>query len=166
MTLGPARPKVSNVPWEQRLRAEYLADRHAGDETVTQARLGPTPNAPPGVKLTLAESRMLGVFRRLADAVVLYPSRVVLIEFALLPSPGDISLVQVYSRLFPQTPEFLAWSRLPLFPQIVGAIEDPLVSSLAREYGIDFILYRPSWLDEYLALLADRKRARSSTVPA
>jgi hypothetical protein len=164
MLIEPPRPKVSNIPWEQRLRAEYLAQRHPHDEIATQARLGPDPPAPPGVKLTNTELRMIGIFRRYADAVVLTPTRTLLIEFALLPSPGDISLIEVYGRLFRQTPEYRPVVTLPLKLQIVGALEDPVVSSLARERGIDFILYRPAWLDEYLQLLADRKRSRSATV--
>jgi hypothetical protein len=146
------------------MRGEYLVKFHGGDEVVTNVQLGPIPGVPRGATLTTAETRALGIFRRKADALVLRGDKAIIIEFALLPSPGDISLVELYGRLFRVTPDYPAAGSMALQLQIVGAIEDPVLSSMSRERGIDFVLFQPAWLPEYLALLAARKRTASASV--
>lgn len=147
------------------MRQEYVAKFHSGDQVVTMASLGQIPDAPPGVKLSVNETRMLGVWRRVADVVILRDYEVLIQEFALLPAPGDVSLIELYGRLFNVTPEYAGQSRLPVRLQIIGALEDPVLSSMARERNIEVILYQPAWLDEYLSTLIERKR-RAPAQPA
>jgi hypothetical protein len=161
--LPERRPKKSNIPWEIRLRDEYLVRHHSGDEFRTNIRLGPVPGIPEGSGLSAAQLRSLGVFRRYADALVLKKREAIIYEFALLPEPGDISKLQLYGRLFPMTPEFAEISDYKVRTILVGALDDPVLASIARETGIEVVLFQVSWLDEYLATIEARKRRAPAT---
>ena len=75
-------------PREQRLVSEFVARFYPGYESSTHVHLGSTPPRLKGKFTTDAEARLVGVFRRWADALVFLPDRVVLIEGKILPPPG------------------------------------------------------------------------------
>jgi hypothetical protein len=113
--------------------------------------------------LTDEERRMIGVHRRWADAVVLLPDRVILVEAKIRPQPGVISQLTTYARLLPHTPELGRHADLPIEMVLLYAIEDGLINVLAREQGIKCISYQPAWLDEYLEELYPRERTGGHT---
>jgi len=97
--------------------------------------------------------RLLGVFRRWADAVVTMPDRIVLIEGKILPQLGVISQLKAYERMIPNTPEYREHATKPVEKVLVCAIEDPLITQLAREEGIRVVIFRPEWIEEYLKIV-------------
>jgi len=141
-----------------RMVSEYLAKHYPNYPTKTRVRVGSIhPDLKPGT-LSEAEQRMVGVFRRWADAVVFMPNKLILIEAAIRPNPGKISQLELYEHLLPKTPELAEHKRKPIEKVLLFAIEDPVVVSLAREKGIKAVYFRPRWIDEYLEVLYPRER--------
>jgi hypothetical protein len=148
-------------PREMRLVSEFLAKYYPNYETRTRVRLGAIhPELHPET-LSESEKSMVGVFRRWADAIVIMPDKLVLIEAAIRPSPGDISQIELYEHLLPLTPELEEFRALPIEKLLVFAIEDPVVVAMARERGINTRYFRPGWVDEYLDILYPRERRAS-----
>lgn len=143
---------------EMRMISEFLAREYKDYPYMTRVRLGAIhPELAPGV-LSESEKRMVGVWRRWADAIVVLPDRLVLIEGAIRPHPGDISILELYERLIPSTPELEKYKTYPIEKVLLYAMEDPLLILLAREKGIRCILFQPDWLSDYLAILYPRER--------
>jgi hypothetical protein len=153
-----AREKRQWQAREMRLVSEFLAKHYANYQTLTRVRLGQVhPELHPEL-LEGAELRALGVWRRWADAIVIMPDRIVLIEASIRPFPGDVSQLELYERLLPLTPELEQHKAKPIEKLLVFALEDPVVVSMARERGIKVVYFRPKWVDEYLQLLYPRER--------
>lgn len=148
-------------PRELRMVAEYLQSHYAKYPYKMRVRLGsiPTELVKPG--MSWQEMRMAGVWRRYADAVVIQPRKVVIIEAAIKPDPGDISKLKLYGDLFKHTPEFAPYHSAPVALELVFALEDPVVFKLARKEKIKVVYYKPEWVDEYLATLLPRERRAS-----
>jgi hypothetical protein len=145
-------------PREMRLVSEFLAKMYPKYETRTRVRLGTIhPELHPET-LSEAEKAMVGVFRRWADAIVFLPDRLILIEAAIRPSPGDISQIELYEYLLPSTPELEQYRNLPVEKLLVYAIEDPVIVTMARGRGIKCTYFKPSWVDDYLVILYPSER--------
>lgn len=151
-------------PREMRLIAEWVGNQFPRDKFILNVRLGQLhPDLHPEL-LTEEERRLVGVWRRMADAVVIKPDKMLLIEAAIRPQPGDISVLMLYKELLPQTPELSEYSHLPVEMILLAVIEDPVIAKIARQQGIKFMTYRPEWIDEYLNTLYPRQRRASLTV--
>ena len=145
-------------PREQRLVAEYVARFYSGFETRTHIHLGKPPPRLAGKFISDEDSRLIGVFRRWADAVVIMPDRIVLIEGKILPVPGVISQLKLYEELLPKTRELAEFKDLPIEKLLLCALEDRLISDLARREGIRVVIFYPVWIDEYLKILRPFER--------
>ena len=143
---------------EMRMLSEYLARFEPLGHWLTRVRLGEIAPAIKGVDLSPEEIAMFGVTRRWADAVGIYPDKVVIVEAAIRTHPGKISQLELYARLFKVTYEFREYWHLPLELWLLYAIEDPVLISMARDKGIRCTEYKPAWLPDYLALLMPRER--------
>ena len=140
-------------PREQRLVSEFVAQFYADYESRTHVHLGGTPPRFKG-KFTRPENgRLLGVFRRWADAIVIMPDRIVLIEGKILPQPGVLSQLSLYERLIPNTPELSQHALKPVEKVLVCAIEDPLITQLAREEGVRVVIFCPEWIEAYMRIV-------------
>jgi hypothetical protein len=145
-------------PVETRLLAEYLAARwpgHRVQQRVRVGRLHPSLEIP---GLSPEEQQALGCWRRWVDAIVWDPPRVILMEAAVKPDPGDVSQLELYLHLFPTTPEFQEWAAAPLVGVLVYAVDDPTIHRLARGRGLLVDVFSPSWIVGYLQSLAPRAR--------
>lgn len=146
-------PKRDWQPREQRLVSEFVAEFYGEYPSRTHVHLGGTPPRFKG-KFTRPENgRLLGVFRRWADAIVTMPDRIVLIEGKILPQPGVLSQLSLYERLIPNTPELEEHAGKPVEKVLVCAIEDPLITQLAREEGVRVVVYSPPWIESYLKIV-------------
>lgn len=148
-------------PWETRMIGEWVAQSFPDAEWSTNVRLGTlTPRDYHG-RFTQEELRLLGVWRRRVDAVVILPDRLLLVEAVLRSQPGKLSTLQLYERLVPQTPELAAYSHLRVQLVLLYVIEDPCLTLLAQEQGILPIQFVPSFFDEWFAKLARREQQPS-----
>ena len=153
------RNKRNWEPRELRLCSEALVRYYGEYPSQTHVHVGSLPKRMKGRFLDEAGERMLGEFRRWCDAIVIMPDRLVLIEAKIKPQPGVISQLLLYARLLPKTPELAEHKHKPIEMGLVCAIEDPLVTHLAREMGILVVNYSPVWIKEYLNLLYARERS-------
>ena len=155
----PVQAKRSYRPAEGRLIAEFVAARFPGATILTRVKLGPYTGAADRPELSEPERRMVGIWRRWVDAVVIEERQCWLIEGKIKPDPGVVSQLELYLELWPKTPEWGIYSGLPATGLIVTAIDDPLVRRMAVARGLVVEVYRPPWVDEYLKTL----HARSAT---
>ena len=153
-----SRQKRSWQPRESQMLAEWLALFHSGDQYKMRVRLGSPRPTTPRPDMTPEELAMVGVWRRWADALVVLPDKLILIEAAIRPNPGKIGQLELYRLLLPHTPEYSTHKDLPIELLLLYAIEDPAVVMLARSKGIRCVLFKPMWLDDYLKLLNPRER--------
>ncbi len=157
MSPAPIERRPRQQQRERRLLAEWLARRYPHDRVQQQVRLGAITPTIGTEELTPSELAALGMFRRFADALVYRPDRLVLIEASIPPHPGYISQLLLYRRLVPLTPELVSFHALPVEPVYLVAIEDPVVTALARDAGIRVEVFRPAWVLGYLAERAGRR---------
>jgi hypothetical protein len=152
----PTPTKRPYRPAEGRLIAEFMASRFAGATILTRVKLGPYTGAVERPELAPEEQRMVGIWRRWVDAVAIKDGHVFLLEGKIKPSPGVISQLQLYLRLWPRTPEWGMYSGLPTTGLIVTAIDDPVVRSMAVEAGLEVEIFSPPWVRDYLRTLHGR----------
>lgn len=152
-------------PRELRLVSEYLAAKYPRARTFQRMRVGEIHPSLQPESLLEAERRLVGVFRRWADAIVITDSTLVVIEASIYPDLGDISKVKAYARLAPYTPELQEWAHLSVQCEIVTCIRDPFIEQLCKENGIRPIIFRPPWIDAYLEKLGGSKAGPSHTYP-
>lgn len=145
-------------PREMRMLSEFLAEHYPDAEYRVRVRLGRIQPRSEGRFTTEEERVSAGMFRRWADALVIEPDRLILIEAKIRPQPGVISQLQLYARLVPHTPELQQFLDRPLEMLLIYAIQDDLLISMAREADIKCRLYKPEWIDAYLDELYPRER--------
>jgi hypothetical protein len=151
-------------PREMRMVSEYLVKKYSGYRSMTRVRLGALHPELLSPDLSEEEKNMLTVWRRWADAIVITPTTMILIEAAILPDPGDISKLDLYAALLPHTPEFAEYKSFPIVKELVIAIEDPLLVKLAHDSGIRVVVFSPGWVKDYIKTLSHRKQRASKTV--
>jgi len=92
------RVKRKWEPRELRLVSEFAAEYFPDCEIRMRVRLGrPTPELDIP-DLTPKEAMLLAVWRRWADALIICPEKIILVEAAIRPDPGDISKLELYKR--------------------------------------------------------------------
>ncbi len=157
MSPAPIERRPQQQQRERRLLSEWLARHYPHDRVQQQVRLGAITPTIGTEELTPSELAALGMFRRFADALVYRRDRLILIEASIPPHPGYISQLSLYRHLLPLTPELVDFRTLPVEMVYLVAIEDPVVTALARDAGIRVEVFRPSWVLDYLAERAGRK---------
>lgn len=136
---------------ETRLLGEWLAKRWGHRTTRQRVRVGSIPPQLELPHLSPDDLRMVGVWRRWVDAIVIDPPRVHIIEAGIIAAPGDVSQLELYIRLFPQTPELREYAHLELCGRLLWAVPDPVVADMARERGLAVEVFSPPWIGKYLA---------------
>jgi hypothetical protein len=135
---------------EQRLLAEFLAERYAHADVRQVIRLGTPALVASGVELEPGEAKLLRNFCRWADALIVEPSRVTIVEAEVLPSPGVISQLQLYKKLFLRDATYADLQDRELRLMVVWGIKDPAMIEVARESGVQVELFPRAWLAESL----------------
>lgn len=147
-----------NQPVEARLLSEYCAVTFPTARVLQRIRVGPLNPALEIPGMSPAERRLAGVWRRWADAVVIEPARVTIIEAAVIPNPGKISQLELYLSLWPRTAEYAELAGRPVRGLLISAVDDPLMRMLCRKHGLLMDVYRPRWVDAWFATAPARRR--------
>jgi len=145
-------------PREMAMVTEYLRERGLLAGSRSRVRLGMPAPVSDLQGVSRADLELLRVWARWADAVVIQPDRVVLLEAKIRPRLGPLEALLLYKRLFLNDPEYQPHWHKPIELRWIYAIEDPLMVGLAQELGIVPELFRPHWLPNYLKLLSARER--------
>jgi len=150
----------------ERMLLEFLLKTYPPGSWRTNVRLGMPHPEIARIPLTPEEQRMLVITLPCADAVVLLPEEVVIIEALVRPEWWKILMLKVYGKLFPMTEEFREHWDKPIRLVLLTAIMNPFMQWIAREEGVEVRMYRPVWLETYLAPLRPRQRqAPKITLP-
>jgi hypothetical protein len=152
------KPSEKWQPREMRLVSEYIAKYYPNSTSLTRVRLGPTHPALLSEEMSEEERRMVTVWRRWADAIIITRTRLILLEASILPDPGDVSKLLLYEYLVRRTPELQLYLDRDIQKVLLVAIEDPVLTTIARAAGIEVVLFCPSWVKEYIQTLAQRKQ--------
>lgn len=140
---------------------EYLNKTYPPGSWRTNVRLGrPSPELE-ALARTPAERRMLAITTFIADAVVVLPDSVDIVECLVRPEWWKVSQLKIYGHLFGTTEEYREHWRKPRRLLIVAAVTNDFCEWWARTEGVAWVTYRPIWLDEYAAATA----ARAMTPP-
>jgi hypothetical protein len=158
MMVKTDKPSEKWQPREMRLVSEYVAKYYPNSISLTRVRLGPTHPALILENISEEEKNMLTVWRRWADAIVITRNRLILIEGAILPDPGDVSKLILYEYLLKYTPELQQYLDRDIVKVLLLAIEDPVLEKIARAAGIQVVVFCPDWVREYIQSLAQRKQ--------
>ena len=145
---------------EVRLVAEFLATHFPNDPSATYIRLGAVTSSLIVESLDESERKYLQNWTRFADGLVYRERELILIEGYVLPELGKPSQLLTYMRIFWQTPGMERHRGKTLRGIIVGPIVDPVLVSVARDFGLEFRLFRPPWIVEYLWQVAPRHALR------
>lgn len=141
---------------EALLCSQFVAENYPTARTYIQQYLGPIKPAAELQGLSVSEKLALGTGRRRADAVLILPDQIVLVECYIHVQLGKLSQVMTYRELIPSTPELAPFVKLPVKAILVGAQRDPILDQMAAKFGIDVIIFRPKWVVDYLATVAAR----------
>jgi len=141
----------------ERMLLEFLLKTYPPGSWFTNVRLGMPHPEVARVALTPEEERMLWITLPMADAVVILPDRVDILECIVRPEWWRITQLKVYGKLFPMTERFREHWKKPVRLILLTAILNPFMEWLARDEGISVVLYRPIWIDPYYGTLRPRQ---------
>ena len=151
---------------EALLVSQYIAENFPNSRVFFQQRVGPINPTIPNNATTREERMVLGNFRRAADAIIILPVEIVVLEGYIHPNLGKISQLLTYIELVPFTPELQDFVALPVRGLIVGAQSDPVLTGMAARFSISVEIFQPSWVKDYLIGLGGRfARERNSLLP-
>lgn len=111
----------------------WLWEKHREDVQWRRIRLGVLP--------TKALARMYLTILRWADAIVIKDGIVFIVEAKLRAQPGVISQLQLYGKLFIETPEFTQYKGWPVKLMILSSVVDLNMVELASDKDILFELF-------------------------
>ena len=131
---------------EERLVAEYLKDVYPQYPTINKQPLGKVSES---LMATEGYKRALGIsrpFRPYADAIVILPGALVLIEAKVWSILNGLAKLPMYKSLVPFTPELKDYWKLPVVMELVVGWSNTNLEIMARKYDVKVVVYCPDWL--------------------
>jgi hypothetical protein len=138
---------------------QWLEIAHPGAIIKYEMRLGPTPLSIPGFPVSPATEAMLRNNNMYADAVVIEPTQIFLIEAKIVATPSAISQLRAYASLVLGTPELSSHTGKQLIEMHLWAVDGELAHQLATQAGQAVTIYTPPWIEEYLATTYWKRRS-------
>lgn len=133
---------------EVRMLSEYLLQTYPKFPTITDVPLGKVDE---GLMAKVGYKQALGLtrpYRPAADAVVVLPRYLILIEAKVWNVVNGLAKLPLYKSLVPFTPELAKYKpREVIMELVVGWTNDNLVI-MARDLGVTIKIYSPAWLAE------------------
>lgn len=128
--------------------AEYCAKFYPDFPVRYNVRLGPPREEL--VRLYGLEKalRMSQPWRVRADALVIKPDELILIEGKLYRPLDGLSKLPMYKSLIPSTPELAAYKHLPVRMQLLVVEVSSSIEELARQHGVELVKWAPTWVIE------------------
>src|SRR4051812_44250118 len=100
--------RKKSEPVERAYVVAYVRTAYPDSQVLFNARLGPIPDKFAGMDLTGLSSNIFKVFNRYADAVVIQPDKLILVEGKMVDILPAIGQIMFYRFLLAKTPEFAA----------------------------------------------------------
>ena len=133
---------------EVRMISEYLKENYSGFSFTLNVPLGSVSErlmAKEGYQRALGLSRP---FRPMADAVVILPNYLLLVEAKVWNVVNGLAKLPLYKSLVPVTPELKQYGHRGVIMQLVVGWTNPNLERMAREVGVAIKVYCPPWLEE------------------
>lgn len=140
---------VANRPYtlrEKRLVAEFLAAKYPHAVTIQEPRLGPPAPLAPGVPATNFNNAIAGNARGYADALVIEPLTLTLVEGKIEPDVTSIAQLYLYSLLLPLTPELSQYKGRKVRTLAVWGMPQAVLSKVAEKFGVEVVVFTPPWV--------------------
>ena len=154
-------PKRRNLLAESRLVAEYLAERYPGAQWFMNLRIGAT-GLMPGVDLTdPGIEQMVRRRNRYADAIVVTPAELVVIEGTMWLADQKVGQLQAYLLIVRDTPALAPYLGRPVIGELVTGQHDDAAEILCQRAGLRYVHYEPKWIDDFYAAYPHRRRRPS-----
>ncbi len=118
---------------ETELLNAWLWDKHRTDVQWRRVRLGVLP--------TKELARMYMTILRWVDAIYLDRGVVYIVEAKLRAEPGALGQLDLYEKLFKQTPEFTAYKEWHIQKVLLTAVMDLNMAELSSEKDVEYELY-------------------------
>ena len=133
---------------ETRFISEYLKEHYSSFSYILNIPLGKVEE---DLMRELGYQRALGLtrpFRPRADAVVILPRHLILVEAKVWSVINGLAKLPLYRSLVPVTPELQQYLPRGIICQLVVAWTNPNLERMAREADVSLKVYRPPWIQE------------------
>jgi hypothetical protein len=133
---------------ETRMLSEYLLAAYPQYTSIRAVPLGKVDGklmADVGYKKALRISRP---FRPEADAAVIMPGALLLIEAKVWNVINGLAKLPLYKALVPFTPELQQYKDLPVVMELVVGWTNSNLEIMAREHGVAVKVFSPAWLQD------------------
>ena len=146
--------------WEAEYVSEYCSIAFKGQTVIFHCRLGTWPGPLTATELTPEEQAMLKVRMRWADAVVILPGMLVVIEGKLRASEflKGLGELQLYTHLVAHTPEFDKFKDRKIVGRLLIPFEDPALTLIARQQNLQVAIYKPTFWEAYKKAVQPRQQ--------
>lgn len=133
---------------ETRMISEYLKENYSEFSYILNIPLGTVSE---DVMRREGYQRALGLsrpFRPMADAVVILPHYLLLVEAKVWNVVNGLAKLPLYKSLVPVTPELKEYMPRGVIMQLVVGWTNPNLALMARAADVELKVYRPLWLEE------------------
>jgi len=137
---------------------EWLSRNFPRGTWMTNVRLGLPRKELRELAKTPEEQRALKLWTARADAVVILDDKVIIVEALVRPEWWKIEQLVEYEMLFRHTPEFADHWHKPVEKVLLTVAIDDFHKMMAEQRGVRVVVYRPAWIESYLALYPPRHR--------
>jgi len=131
---------------ETRLTAEYIKQYYSEFPSILGQPLGVVPTS---LMEQEGYQRALGImrpFRPEADALVILPRHLLLIEAKVWHVINGLAKLPMYKSLVPVTPELREYMPREVLMELVVGWTSPNLEIMARDHGIAVKVFCPDWL--------------------
>lgn len=135
----------SNKQLETQLLAEWLTVSGYGDKSKTHVNVGAAMLQYNGEPLPPAKQRAFGVWNDWADARIALPGLVILVEAKIVNIGSAYGQLLDYMDEYPASDDYKAFAPARIKGLILCAFERTRTALLFTKYGIDTVLYTPTW---------------------
>ena len=137
--------KQSNAQGEMQLVAEWLAMLPKSWPNKTHLKVGSDPLFYGGQRLSPAQSRAMSVWSDWADARVVTPTEVWLVEGKLVATGGAYGQLLDYLNQYPSGDDYKLWAPRPVVGIVLCQAERVRTSALFAAMGIRTIQFTPTF---------------------
>jgi hypothetical protein len=137
--------KQSNAQGEIQLVAEWLSTLPAAWPKKTHVRIGADQLYYQGTRLTPAQVRAFSVWNDWADARVVTPSEVWLVEGKLVATGCAYGQVLDYANQYPQSADYQQFAPRAIVPIVVCQASRARAAALFASYGVRTVVFAPTF---------------------
>jgi hypothetical protein len=133
---------------ESRMISEYMFEHYASFTYTLAVPLGSLPSS---LLETQGLAKTIGImrpYRPEVDAAVVLPRHLIIIEAKVWNLINGLSKLPLYKSLVPTTPELQQYMPREVLMQLVVGWTNPNLDRMARDAGVDIIVFCPPWLKE------------------